>query len=247
MVRRPFVLVYGIVGYAAFGATFAALIDFVSGTGYVRAIDAPPTAPFATALAIDLALVVAFGVVHSALARPQVKAAVVGVVGEACERSTYVLVASAQLLLLAWQWRALPDPVWTLGTPLARGAAWTLQGLGVAIAVYSTFLTDHFDLFGLRQTFLAAHDRPYTPVPFVERSLYRYVRHPMMVGIVLWFWATPTMSVGHLVLAASMTVYVVVGVALEERGLSRALGGPYADYRRRVRAYVPLPTSSRRQ
>jgi protein-S-isoprenylcysteine O-methyltransferase Ste14 len=238
--RRPFALAYGLVGYAAFGVTFAALIDFVAGTGYVRAIDSPPTAPLAVALVIDLALVAAFGLVHSLLARPPIKAAVIRVVGAACERSTYVLVASAQLLLLVWQWRAVPDGVWALDAPMARAAVWIVQGLAIAIVVYSTFLTDHFDLLGLRQTWFAAQGRTHTPVPFVERSLYRCMRHPLMVGIVLWFWATPTMSIGHLVFAVSMTVYVGIGVAFEERGLSRALGEPYDDYRRRVRMFLPF-------
>jgi protein-S-isoprenylcysteine O-methyltransferase Ste14 len=216
------------------------LADFVAGTGFVRGIDGAPTAALAPALAIDVALVAAFGISHSVLARARVKQALARVVPPVAERSTYVFVASAMLALTVWQWRALPSAVWTVHAPAARDAVWAVHLAGAALVVYSTFLTDHFDLFGVRQAYLYARGQPYTPVPFVERSLYRYVRHPMMVAIIVWLWAAPTMSLGRLVFAAAMTAYIAIGVAFEERALARSLGAPYEDYRARVRAFVPL-------
>jgi protein-S-isoprenylcysteine O-methyltransferase Ste14 len=233
--RRVSVLVYGVVTYVAFVATFGALLDFAAGTGYVRSIDGSPAAPLASALAIDLALIAVFGVSHSVLARPYVKR----VLPSAIERSTYVLVASATLALIVWQWRAIPDAIWVVRAPAARDAIWAFHLAAIALVFYTTFLTDHFDLFGLRQTWFYARGRAYTPVPFVERSLYRRVRHPMMTGFVLRVWTTPAMSLGHLVFAAAMTLYIGIGTGFEERGLLRQLGPVYADYRRRVPAFIP--------
>jgi protein-S-isoprenylcysteine O-methyltransferase Ste14 len=129
--------------------------------------------------------------------------------------------------------------VWHAARHVPRTAIWAMSGVGAVLIVWSTFLTDHFDLFGLRQVWLHWQGRPYTPVPFVERSLYRHVRHPMMLGLAIWLWATPDMSVGHLVFSVAMSVYIVVGIAFEERGLVRDLGAPYEEYRRRVPPLLP--------
>jgi protein-S-isoprenylcysteine O-methyltransferase Ste14 len=243
---RVLVLVYGVVVYVAFLAIFVALADFATPIGLVvRSLDHEPTAPLGEALAIDLVLLAAFGVSHSVLARASVKRVVTRVVPVAAERSTYVLVTVLALGLIIWQWRAIPDMVWHVDGPL-RVALLAVQAIGVALVIVATFLTDHFDLFGLRQVWLYGRGRAYTPVPFVERSLYRHMRHPMMSGFLLWLWAAPTMTVGHLVFSTGMALYIFVGVALEERGLARELGEPYADYRRRVRAYVPRLRASPR-
>jgi protein-S-isoprenylcysteine O-methyltransferase Ste14 len=229
--RRALVLVFGVACYGAFVAAFALLFDFID-LGYVRSIDGGPTAPRGEALAIDIALVAAFGVSHSVLARPALKR----LWPSEIERSVYVLVTFLMLGLMYWQWRALPEIVWTIPAAIA----WPFHLAGIAIAVVSTFLIDHFDLFGLRQTWLYGRGKPYVPVPFVERSLYRYMRHPLMTGLALWMWMHPTMTVGRLAFAAAMTAYIAIGVAYEERGLSRELGAAYVDYRRRVPAYVPF-------
>ncbi len=228
---RWVVLAYGVACYLAFGAVFAALALFASNAGIVRGVD---TAPAGT-LWIDLAWIALFGVSHSVLARPWAKRALPAVI----ERSTYVLVASAALGLMMWQWRADPRLVWHVTSPALRALVWGAWGLGAAIALFSTFLTDHFDLFGLRQVWMFARGVPYTPVRFVERSLYRHVRHPMMSGLMLWLWATPDGTIGHLVFAAAMTLYIAIGVAFEERGLARAHGAAYEAYRERVPAFVP--------
>jgi protein-S-isoprenylcysteine O-methyltransferase Ste14 len=236
---RAMTLVYGVAVYLVFLAGFALLVAFVADVPIVRGIDSGGEASLPEALAIDLALVAQFGVAHSVMARPGFKARERGFVPEVAERSTYVLVATVQLLVLVLQWQAIPAVVWSVRVPAARTALWVASGGGVALLVFATFLTDHFDLFGLRQVWLYAREEPYAPVPFETRSLYRYVRHPMMIGVLLWFWATPTMSVGHLVFALGMTAYVIVGVHYEERDLARRLGDAYRSYRDEVRAFLP--------
>jgi protein-S-isoprenylcysteine O-methyltransferase Ste14 len=235
---RGIVLLYGIMAYLAFGAVFGVMIGFLADVDVVRSMDTGATAPLPAAIAIDLALLALFGVPHSVMARPWFKDALARVLPRTAERSTYVLVASLSLGLIAWQWRALPEVVWSVSPP-ASYPLWAVSGLGIVLVVFSTFLTSHFDLVGLRQVVLAALDREYTPVPFIERSLYRVVRHPMMSGMLLWFWAAPTMSVGHLVFAAGMTVYIVAGVRMEERALARTHGEAYRAYCARVPAFFP--------
>jgi methanethiol S-methyltransferase len=183
--------------------------------------------PVVASLAIDLGLVALFGVPHSVMARRWFKDRLVRIIPAAAERSTYVLVASVTLDVLLWQWRPVSTAVWSVEAPAVRAVIWGASGAGVLLVVYSTFLTDHFDLFGLRQVWLYARGRPYSPVPFTERNLYRHVRQPMMLGMLLWFWSTPTMSVGHLAFAAGMSAYIFAGVALEERDLASRLGKAY--------------------
>ena len=242
--RRPLLLGYGLVVYAVFGATFVAMLDFLAQTGSLRGIDTGRSGPTATALAVDLALIAAFGVTHSVLARAPVKGVLTRVIPPAAERSTYVLVASVMLGLLVWHWRALPAVVWHVDMP--RGVYLSVQAATAVLIFYATLLTNHLDLFGVRQVWLAAYGRAYTPVPFVEKSLYRHVRHPMMLAFLLWMWLTPHMTEGHLLFAAGMTVYIWVGVAFEQRALARELGAPYIDYCRRVPALVPMPRGSQR-
>lgn len=236
---RLLALVYGVVAYLSFLAVFAACVAFVANLGFVRGIDVGEPGTVTASLGIDLGLVALFGVPHSVMARDWFKERLVRVIPRAVERTTYVLVASATLGLLLWQWRPAPTTVWSIEAPAVRAGVWGVSGVGVLLVVYSTFLTDHFDLVGLRQAWLHARGQPYEPIPFRERGLYRVVRHPMMVGILLWFWATPSMSLGHLVFTAGMSLYIFVGVALEERGLASHLGKAYAQYRTRVGRYVP--------
>jgi protein-S-isoprenylcysteine O-methyltransferase Ste14 len=175
------------------------------------------------------------------MARAGFKRRWIAVTGEAAERSVYVLTTSAVLGLMFWQWRALPQPLWTVSHPAGHATLGAVGVAGALLAVASTFFTDHFDLFGLRHVWLHARRIPYTPVPFKQRALYRVVRHPMMLGILLAFWAAPVMSLGHALFAAGMTGYILIGVAFEERDLGRRLGEEYRRYRRTVPAIVPLP------
>lgn len=238
--KRAAALGFGLFAYAAFGAVFAALGLFVANLGVVRGIDDPPTASRGLAIAIDVALVALFGVTHSVMARPAFKRRWTRLIPEVVERSAYVLVTCACFAVLVWQWRSVPAVVWDVDPRPARIAIHAITIAGIVVIVISTFLTDHFDLFGLRQVWAYARGVAYVPVPFQERSLYRHVRHPMMVGVAVWLWATPTMTVGHLIFAVAMSAYIVVGVTFEERDLARNLGAPYEAYRARVRAFLPI-------
>lgn len=237
---RLAILLYGVVGYAIFFATFLYLIGFVSGFLAPTTVDSGGAeAPFTTALLINVGLVALFGIQHTIMARPWFKRAVEPVLPPSIERTTFMLVTCALFVLMFTQWRAMPGVLWSVD----GAAAWVLHGIGFAgwgIALLSTFLIDHFDLFGLRQTWLAFRGVPYTRKRFVERSLYRWVRHPLMLGFLIAFWATPQMTVGHLVFAASYTVYVLIALVVEERDLVAAHGDAYREYQRRVPKLIPV-------
>lgn len=157
------------------------------------------------------------------------------------ERSTFVLLASLVLLLLFWQWRTMPAVVWNMTSPTARLGLWALFWLGWATVLVATFMINHFDLFGLRQVFLAWRGKPYTDLAFRTTLLYRLVRHPLMLGFLIAFWATPTMTAGHLLFATATTVYILIALQLEERDLQAALGDQYWQYRQQVSMIVPHP------
>jgi protein-S-isoprenylcysteine O-methyltransferase Ste14 len=180
-----------------------------------------------------------FAVPHSVMARRGFKRWWTRFVPAAAERSTYVLVSSLLLALLFWQWRPLPGVVWEVTRPAGRAALWALFGAGWGLAVWSTFLTDHFDLFGLRQAFGHARGRPPAAVGFKAPALYRLVRHPLMLGFLVAFWATPRMTAGHLLFACASTAYILAAVRLEERDLLRAHGEAYRQYQRRVGMLLP--------
>ena len=240
---RAALLAFGVFAYVCFLAAFAAGADYVTGAGIVRGLDAPGALSAPAAIAVDVALLALFGITHSVMARRAFKQRWTKLVPPAAERSVYVLTASICLGLIFWQWCALPgpiEPIWNVTGAGARAALWALMGVGFVLTLVSTFLTDHFDLFGLRQVWLAARGRAYTPVPFKERILYRLVRHPMMLGLLIVFWATPTMTWDHALLAAGMSVYIRIGIKFEERDLERTFGESYRRYRRDVPALFPL-------
>lgn len=232
-------LAYGLISYLAFLGSFVYSIGFVGDLLAPKTIDSGPQVPTFEALAIDMLLLGGFAVPHSVMARPGFKRRWTRLVPPQVERSTYVLTSSLLLGLLFWQWRPLPRVVWDARLPSARTALSGLFWAGWLVVLASTFLIDHFDLFGLRQTSLYAAGRPYTPPPFRTRSLYRHVRHPIMLGFLIAFWATPTMTWGHLLFAAATTAYIAVGVRLEEKDLLGAHGVSYEDYRRRVPMLLP--------
>lgn len=249
MRERVMVVVFGVVSYLAALAVFAWLIAYCGGVIVPGGGADGGTAAAAggwRAWAVDVALMVLFGVQHSVMARPAVKRRLVGVVPRAAERSLFVLLASAALGLLLWQWRPLPGALWhaATGWPYALlGALFVAAWLGVLAC---TFLVGHFDLLGLRQVTLHLRGAPYAPLPFKESGAYRLVRHPLMLAFLAAFWVAPVMPWGHALLALGMSAYILVGVAFEERDLERDLGERYRSYRARVPMLVPRPGRSLR-
>ena len=239
MIRRVSIFAFGVASYAMFFATFLYAIGFVGNFGVPRTIDGPLQGSLAAAILINLGLLGLFAVQHSVMARQGFKGWLTRFVPEPAERSTYVLASSAALLLLFWQWQPMGGVVWDLESTVARGVAYGIFALGWATILFCTFLINHFDLFGLRQVWLALLDRPYTPLRFTTPSLYRVVRHPLYVGWLLAFWATPTMTATHLLFAVATTAYILIAIQLEERDLVRAHGESYLAYRRRVPMLIP--------
>lgn len=238
MFARPFALLYGVFCYLVFLCSFLYAIAFIGNFAVPRTIDVGPASGLAEAIAIDLLLLGAFAVQHSVMARPAFKRWWTTIVPPSCERSTYVLLSSLLQLLIFWQWRPITTPIWQTGGVLAITLT-AIFGLGWVIALASTFSIDHFDLFGLRQVVAAAR-RVATSAPVLRTPLlYRLVRHPLMFGFLLVFWATPQMSAGHLLFAAMTTLYILAALQLEERDLVAVFGADYEAYRRRVPMLLP--------
>ena len=234
-------LLFGVVCYVAFFGAFAYLAAFVENMGVPMSIDAGRVAFSIRGVVIDLALFGLFAAQHSIMARPGFKALWTRVVPRSVERSVYVLLTSLALLFLCWQWRPLTGVVWQVSDPVAKAALLGLSLAGWALAVVSSFLIDHFDLIGLRQVYLAWRRRQHTNHPFRITALYRFTRHPLMLGFLIAFWATPRMTIGHLLFALMTTGYILAAVRfLEERDLVASFGEAYVDYRRRVPMIVPF-------
>jgi methanethiol S-methyltransferase len=236
---RVSVFVYGAAVYVVFLATFVYAAGFVGGIGVPKSIDGVPTTPFGLALAIDTALLALFAVQHSVMARPAFKRLITRFIPKAAERSTYVLASSLALIVLFWQWRPLGGIVWQLDHPAAQALAYTGFAFGWLLVLVTTFLINHFDLFGLRQVWTHLRGRDYVPLRFVTPGPYRLVRHPLYVGWLFAFWSTPTMTATHLLFAVATTAYILMAIQLEERDLVDA-HPEYADYRRRVPMLVPV-------
>jgi methanethiol S-methyltransferase len=252
MLKRLLFFAYGSFSYLIFLATFLYAIAFVGGFVVPTQLDGPSQGPITTALAIDAALLMVFAVQHSVMARRWFKERWTQIVPWAIERATFVLCASAALLLLFWLWRPIGIPVWTIENGYARLIVWTLFAAGWGTVLVMTFLINHFDLFGLRQVWLPLIGKPYTPVPFRTPLPYRIIRHPLYFGFLLAFWMTPHMTLAHLVFALATTAYIVLAIQFEERDLLSEHGVSYAEYRRKVpmllpgmrRSASPLPVDS---
>ena len=228
---------YGLVSYAIFFATFLYAVGFV-GNFVPQGMDAPPVSPLGTSLLVDLGLLGLFALQHSVMARPAFKRVWTRVVPEPVERSTYVLASSLALILLFWQWRPLGGVVWDIQSPAGRAAMYGAFAFGWLLVLVTTFLINHFDLFGLRQVWLHLRGRPYEPLPFKTPGPYRLVRHPLYVGWFFAFWATPTMTATHLLFAVATTAYILIAIRLEERDLVH-FHPEYDEYRRRVPMLIP--------
>ena len=236
--RRILALVYGGFCYVAFFCTFLYAIGFLANVVVPKSIDSGAAGPPGTAILVDLALLSVFAVQHSVMARRGFKRVWTRVVPKPVERATYVLASSAALwLLFAW-WQPIPAVVWQV-TGFGGAALTALFFLGIATVLYSTFLIDHFDLFGVRQVVLFFRGRPYTEKRFATPSLYRHVRHPLYIGWFMSFWFTPQMSAGHLLFAAVASAYILVAILFEERDLLALLGEDYRRWRERTPMFVP--------
>src|SRR5262245_34488386 len=238
MVRRLLILTYGILCYTLSLATFLYAVGFIGGFLTPTRLDGPRQGSLAAALAIDGGLLVLFALQHSGMARPGFKRWLTRFVPEPAERSTYVLLSSAALLVLFWQWQPLGGVVWEVQGEAARVAVFAVYAAGWGMVLATTFLINHFDLFGLRQVWLAFRGVPYTPLRFATPWPYRMVRHPPYIGWFTVFWAAPTLTAAHLLFAVGTTAYILAASRWEERGLVAARPG-YAAYRRRVPMLLP--------
>jgi methanethiol S-methyltransferase len=237
--KRYLVLGFGIASYLLFLAVAAYACGFIGGFGVPTRLDGPADTPLVAALAIDLLLLTLFAAQHSVMARPAFKRRWTLLVPQPLERSIYVLCTNLALVLLFWQWRPIPGVLWDIRSFWGRGVLLGLYAGGWLTVLAVTCLINHFDLFGLRQVWLYFRNRPYTPIAFAAPGPYKLVRHPMYVGWLLTFWATPTMTTSHLLFALVTTAYILLAIRLEEQDLARFLGDEYTDYQREVPMLIP--------
>ena len=240
MFKRIAFFMYGSVSYLIFFGTFLYAIGFIGNFGVPTTLDGSPSGPLAIAFAIDVGLLGFFAVQHSVMARKWFKEWWTRIVPKPLERSTYVLFSSLALILMFWQWRPLGGVVWSVEDPLGRMILRGLFAFGWALVLFSTFLINHFDLFGLRQVWLYLLGRPYTTLRFGTPGPYRLVRHPLYVGWLFAFWCTPTMTFAHLLFSIATSAYILIAIQFEERDLVREHGDAYDSYRRSVPMLIPF-------
>jgi methanethiol S-methyltransferase len=244
MIGRISSFLYGVFCYLVFLATFLYAIGFIGNFGVPKSIDSGREGSFLFALAVNAALLTVFALQHSVMARQWFKDAWTKVVHKPVERSTYVLFSSLALLLLFWKWQPMGGVVWRVENPFGWWLLQAIYGLGWLTVLVTTFLINHFDLFGLRHVWLHLLGKPYQQLQFRTPGPYRIVRHPLYVGWLMVFWAAPVMTVAHLVFAVATTAYILVAIQFEERDLIR-FHGEYAEYRKQVPMILPIGRSKR--
>lgn len=237
--KRWLIFIYGVASYALSFATLLYAIGFIGNLWVPKSIDSAREAPLVVALLINAALIGVFAVQHSVMARPAFKRWWTRIIPQAAERSTYILLSSVALIALFAFWEPIGGVVWSIESRVGQALIYGAYAFGWILVLVSTFLINHFDLFGLRQVWLQLRRKPWKPLPFKTPVLYRYVRHPLYVGWLFAFWSTPTMTVTHLVFAIATTAYILIAIQLEERDLM-AEHPEYAQYRKRVPMLVPF-------
>ena len=238
--KRVGIFIYGIVSYVISLGCFAYLAGFLINVGVTTAIDGEPTIPFGWAALINAGLVALFGIQHSVMARPGFKQWWTKYVPKAAERSTYMVFSCIALAVLFAFWQPMGGTIWNVTDPAGQIALYTIYAFGWALVLVTTFVINHFDLFGLRQVWLHLRGKEYTQLKFVTPGLYRVVRHPLYVGWLIVFWATPTMTAAHLVFAVAMAAYILIAIRYEERDLVMFHGEDYTEYRKRVPKLNPF-------
>jgi len=238
--NRALSFLYGVFCYAVFLLSFLYAIGFVGNLVVPKSIDSGSESSLARSLVLNVVLLGLFAAQHTIMARPAFKRWWTKIVPVQAERSTFVLAAGLLLLLLYWLWRPMPGVVWSVEHPVGKAVLLGLFWAGWLTALLATFMINHFDLFGLRQVWLHLRRREYHHPQFQTRGLYHYIRHPLMLGFIIAFWATPHMTLGHLLFAVATTSYILIGIQLEEHDLVKFLGKDYEDYRRRVPMLIPF-------